>query len=146
MVPPGAPNGTQDQVVLTATFNYDNASPALESTHTVTDLTRVGTATTAGLDLVKEVDKTSAKSSDNVTYTVTYKNLGSGELSNVVIFDRTPAFTTFVSAAFGALPSNLSSCVITNPAVGSKGDVVWTFTGTLAPGSAGTITYTVKVE
>ena len=101
---------------------------------------------TAGLTLVKSVDKATALPGDTINYTVTYTNNSSDVLSNVIIFDTTPAFTVFVSAGNGPLPANLTGVTITNPAVGTAGPIRWTFSGTLAPGGTGTVTFRVTVD
>jgi uncharacterized repeat protein (TIGR01451 family) len=133
-IPANAPLNAQDKLTLTASFSYTNAVPALLTPATVTDITTVGNPTTAGLTLVKAVDKTTALPGDTINYTVTYTNNSSDILSNVIIYDTTPAYTVFVSAGNGPLPANLTGVTITNPAVGNTGPIRWTFTGTLAPG------------
>jgi len=95
----------------------------------------------ATLKLVKTVDNTSAMPGSILTYTVTYTNQGTQPLKNLVVNDAVPAFTTFVSAAAGALPNNLTACIQTTPAggpvacgtaqaAGGKGPLSWTFAGT----------------
>jgi hypothetical protein len=64
----------------------------------------------------------------------------------VVLFDSTPAFTTFLSAGNGPLPNDLTGVVIIKPVVGATGAIRWTFTGTLAPAGTGTVTFQVKVD
>jgi uncharacterized repeat protein (TIGR01451 family) len=49
--------------------------------------------------LNKEADVTSADPGDIITYTITYKNLGSGNAANVWINDTIPVDTTMVSAS-----------------------------------------------
>ncbi|MBA3543281.1 MAG: hypothetical protein H0T83_02400 [Chthoniobacterales bacterium] len=49
-------------------------------------------------------------------------------------------------AGNGALPDNLTGVSIIKTAVGATGSIRWTFTGTLAPGSNGTVTFQVKVD
>jgi uncharacterized repeat protein (TIGR01451 family) len=144
-IPVAAPFNAQDQLTVTAAFTYTGASPALNATLTRTDLATVGNPTTAGLTLLKTVDKPSALPGETITYTITYQNQSSDVLSNVVIYDETPAFTVFSAAAAGALPANLTAVTITSPGVGSAGAVRWTFTGTLAPGASGTVSYSVTL-
>ena len=147
-VPATAPNGAQNQVTLTASFSYSNASPALASTHTRSDLTTVGAPGSAGLTLIKSVDKATALPGEVLTYTIVYTNNSSGALSTLRISDGTPAFTTFASAAcIGALPANLSSCSVSSaPAAGATGSIDWSFVGTLAPGGSGTVRFAVTVN
>ena len=146
-VPSGAPLNSSDAAVLTASFSYTNANPALTATYTVKDLTTVGTPTTAGLRLEKAVDKATALPGANLTYTLTFTNDSSGAISNIVINDATPAYTVFVSAACGApLPASLTACSVTAPAAGQTGNIQWTFTGTLNPSQTGTVTFVVKIQ
>ena len=153
-IPAGAPNGAQDQVTVTATFTYTNASPALVLAYTRADTTTVGTA---GLTLTKEVrnvttagafgTNNTALPGQTLEYRITYTNTGSGVLSTVVLTDSTPAFTVFVSATCGANVPNITSCsATTQPSVGGVGALAWTLVGTLAPGSQSNVLYRVSVQ
>lgn len=82
---------------------------------------------------------------ETLVYTITYSNQSSEALGEIIIFDSTPAFTTFVSAGNGALPASLLGVAVSVPAAGQAGVVRWTFTGTLNPGSKGAVTYSVMV-
>ncbi len=146
-IDPGTPLGTKDNITVSASFTYTNASPALSATYTHTDLTTVGNSTSAGLDLIKTVDKAAAKSGDTLNYTVTFVNDSTGALSNIVINDSTPSYTTFASAACpGVLPSGLTCAITTQPSVGGTGSIRWTFTGTLLPDATAQVTYSVKIQ
>jgi large repetitive protein len=146
-VPAGLPIGAQNLVTVTAAFTYTNATPALNALLTRTDTTIVGNASSAGLKLVKSVNLTSALPGATLIYTITYRNDSSGPLSTLTVSDTTPAFTSFVSAACGTTPANLTACTVsTNPIVGGTGGIAWTFTGTLAPGSQGSVTFSVLVN
>ena len=153
-IPAGAPGGAQNQVTVSAAFTYANAAPALATTYTRTDITTVGAA--SGLTLVKEVRNVTtagafganntALPGQQLEYRITYTNVSSGPLTSVQVTDTTPAFTTFVSAVCGALVPNIASCnVTTQPTPGSTGNLVWTLSGSLAPGSQSTVLYTVTV-
>jgi uncharacterized repeat protein (TIGR01451 family) len=146
--PANAPFGAQNVNTVTATFTYTNSSPALPlGTLTRTDITIIGNPTTSGLELIKAVDKPIASPGEAITYTLTYTNNGVGDLNDIVIYDTTPAFTTFVSAAATApLPNALTGVVITDPGAGNTGAISWTFTGVLTPGETGTVTYVVEVD
>jgi uncharacterized repeat protein (TIGR01451 family) len=146
-IPTNAPLGAKDQTTVSAAFNYSAANPALSGTLlTRQDVTTVGNPTTAGLTLTKAVDKPTALPGEVITYTVTYQNTSTDILRNVIIYDSTPAFTTFVSGANGPLPADLSGVAFNSPAVGGTGAMRWTFAGTLKPGGTGTVTFQVKVD
>lgn len=144
--PIGAPLNARNAIVVTAAFTYTNASPALSQNYTRNDVTTVGASATSGLDLVKTVDKALASPGETVTYTLTYTNHGAGPLSDIIIHDVVPAYSIHVSAAHGTLPNDLTGCAILQPAANAKGNLRWTFTGTLASGGTGTVTFSVKVE
>jgi uncharacterized repeat protein (TIGR01451 family) len=145
-IPVTAPFNAQHQITVTAQFQYTGANPSLSRSLTRTALTIVGNPTTAGLALTKAVDKQTALPGETLIYTITYSNNSSEPLNNIVVFDSTPAFTTFVSAAAGALPANLSGVTISSPGVGNSGPIQWNFTGTLAPAQTSTVTFRVLVS
>jgi uncharacterized repeat protein (TIGR01451 family) len=145
-IPLNAPLNAVDVVTVTATFDYLGSNPALSVNHFVTDRTTVGSPTSAGLTLVKSADKATALPGEIITYTVIYANTSSQPLRNIVLYDSTPAFTTFVSATNGPLAPDLTGVVINAPAGGSAGPVNWTFGGSLAPGRSGTVSFQVELE
>jgi len=144
-IPLLAPFNAQHQITVTASFDYSFANPSLFQAGTRVALTIVGNATTAGLTLTKAVDKDVALPGETITYTLTYANQSSEALNNIVIFDSTPAFTSFLSAGAGPLPGNLAAVTIAHPTIGGSGPIQWTFNGTLASGQTGTLTFTVTV-
>jgi uncharacterized repeat protein (TIGR01451 family) len=145
-VPGSAPQSAQHAVTVAATFNYGGA-PAADTVRTRNDLTTVGAS---GLVLVKVVDKPAAQPGEMLTYTITYSNLASEVLSDIIIDDKTPAFTTFNSASCVLpLPASLSGCAVTTqPPPGGTGAIQWTFdTGvTLQSGAQGQVQYQVTVD
>lgn len=141
-VPENAPLGAQDQVTLTATLTPTGTSQNLLFTRV--DLTTV--KANYGVKLVKSVNKATASSGEIITYTITYTNQGAEALNNLVVKDKTPAFTTYEAAAAGPLPTGLTGVVVAAPAVGAEGDVTWTFAGSLRPGASGSVTFQVKVR
>jgi uncharacterized repeat protein (TIGR01451 family) len=152
--PANAPFNAQDVSTVTATFTYappfivaPPPPPPLTGVLTKTDATIVGNATNAGLALLKTVDKTTAFPGENLVYVITYLNNSSGSLTNIVINDATPNFTTFNSAACGSIGNGLTGCsVSTQPAAGATGSVQWTLTGALLSSGSGTVTYTVQIQ
>lgn len=155
LVPAGAAAGAQSTVSLSAAFLYTNASPALAATLAASDVTTVGAPGTLALTkLVSNLTQggaaataVNANPGDTLQYTLTATNNGAQSLATVVIYDATPAFTTFVAAACPAtLPPGISACsVSTQPAVGASGALQWTFTGSLAASASLLVTYQVKI-
>lgn len=143
--PLGLNDGASNSTTLTATFDLDNTSPTIQQVLTRTDLTTVGTAQ-AGLVIIKSVNKAQALPGDSLTYSIDYENLGDEPITQVEIIDVIPSFTTYQSSNCGTLPSGITNCVITSPAIGSSGTVKWTFTGALNPGDTGIVTFTVKID
>jgi uncharacterized repeat protein (TIGR01451 family) len=171
-IPAGTPLGASNIAPVTADFVYTNASPALTTSYTRQDVTKV---TNVALDLRKDVRnlttptapvwKTSntAKSAETLEYRITYTNNGLTAINDLVVNDATPAYTTFISAsapADASLPNNLTACqkvtpflvaattctAAETPTGTGKGAIKWTFTGSLASGSSGTVTFKVKVD
>jgi uncharacterized repeat protein (TIGR01451 family) len=145
-IPLTAPFNAQHQITVTADFQYTGANPSFSRILTRTALTIVGNPSSAGLTLAKSVDKQTALPGETLIYTINYSNNSSEPLNNIVVFDSTPAFTTFLSAAAGTLPANLSSVTISSPGAGNSGPIQWNFIGTLAPGQTGTVTFSVLVS
>ena len=92
-IPVNAPTNAQDARKLTATMAYTNASPALQSTVAGCDLPP--SAPRRASRSSKAVDKASAKPGDTLTYTITYTNTTTAALGNLIVFDSTPAYSTF---------------------------------------------------
>lgn len=92
----------------------------------------------------------SARPGDTLEYLLSALNNGDKPLSTLVVSDFTPAFTSFVSASCPTnppLPAGMTGCAVTTqPAVGAKGAVQWTFTGSLTPGAAMHFYFKVKVD
>jgi uncharacterized repeat protein (TIGR01451 family) len=144
-VPASAGMGSNNQATVTATFNATGATPVLAAVIlTRRDITTVSIS--SDLQLYKSVSATTAVPGATLIYTLQYTNAGTGPLSTVKINDWTPSFTLFQAASCGPLPLNLTACNISSPAVNATGAIVYTMTGTLAPGSSGTVNFTVKVE
>jgi uncharacterized repeat protein (TIGR01451 family) len=139
--------GSQYQINLTAAFDYANAAPPLAKALSLSDLVLVGQASASGLVLSKGVDKVTAKPGEALTYTISYTNMSTGNLTNIIINDSTPAYTLFSSAGCGSLPASITACsVTTQPVAGSTGLVTWSLTGSLVPAANGSVSYTVTVQ
>lgn len=145
-VPASAALNAQNSVTITANMSTNFSGAGVNFSYVHRDVTTVGQPTSAGLVLVKSVDKTTAMPDSNLVYTIAYTNNSSGALSNVIINDMTPAYTLYQGASCGVLPSNFTGCTITAPAPDAVGSIIYTFAGTLAPTKSGAVTFTVKVQ
>lgn len=142
--PAAATNGAQDIIQVKADFTLATANPAIVQTLTRTDIATVSRQ--HELVLEKAVDLPTANRGETLTYTITYRNPSPQPISNLIINDATPAFTTFLNAAYGTTPAGLVPGTATAPTVGTAGALSWPFTGTLAPGGVGTVTFQVKIN
>lgn len=145
--PDGAPWGAVNPVTLTATFAFAGSSGLPDAALTRQDVTTVGATASAGLQLVKTVDRSTALPGQELVYTIAWTNTGAGPLTDLFIADSTPAYTVFVSAAaITPLPAGLTLDRIDAPAADATGAIRWVFTGSLAPGAEGAVTFKVRVE
>ena len=144
-IPQSAPTNARVQGTVSASLAFANASPPLTRVASIFEVTDVLSPASASLQLRKTVDKTTASPGDAIVYAITFTNSGASALSNVVISDATPAWTTFVSATPIVLPAAIGIPVETAPAVGASGPLRWTFPGLLAPDASGIIEFTVRV-
>lgn len=138
-VPANAPFDASHQLTLRAAFSYDNAAPALDAQISRQDLTVVGEA--AALRLVKTADKASAGPGDTITYTIAFRNDGSGNLHSLRIHDAPPPYTAFAAAACGTMPAGVT-CTVASV----NGSPEWQLDGAIAPGAEGHVIFAVRVE
>ena len=123
----GLADGTP--LVNTATLDYsDDNNNFIER---LTDDART-TVTAPVLTIIKTVDVSTADPSDLLTYTITYKNIGSGVATGVEITDTLPPNTTFVDAS--------------PPEDFQGGSIVFWIIGTVGPGGEGTLTLRATVD
>lgn len=107
------------------------------------------TVTKQAITFTKGASLANIPSGGTITYTMQYGNPNSFEkLTGIVITDDTPKYTSFLGAACTLPhPASITDCQVTSsPVVGGKGTVTWTLTGTLDPGSTGTVTLSVSVD
>jgi len=135
------------QVAFALAAGFAYANTALTREQQRSDVTTIGPPTAAGLQLVKTVDRTAARSGDVITYTIAFANLSSDALSGIKITDATPAYTVFQSASCGAMPSAQLVCTVSvQPAVGGTGRVEWSLVGPLGSGLGGQVVLVVKLQ
>jgi uncharacterized repeat protein (TIGR01451 family) len=122
---------TADKTVLrnNVTLDYDdaNGNPYPQES----DYVEV-TVTAPVMDVTKIADVSTADPGDEITYTISYENSGTGDATNVEIVDTIPADTTVVSAT----PAWTSS----------SGDKYTWDIGDVSAGGSGTISLVVKVD
>lgn len=145
-VPSEASPGSRNRVQVKATFVLAGTTPTLQQTASCYETITVGQATQPGLTLTKSADKSMAKPGDTIVYSISFANQGATPLSNVILYDYTPAFTTFLAAATDTLPASMGLGALDKPSVGGVGAVRWLLTGDLPPGSSGTVTFSVKID
>lgn len=169
-IPGTAQMSYSNDATVQANFSYSNASPALATaSYTLHDITNVGNGT---LELKKEVRNVTqgvltfginnlAKSGETLEYRISYTNNAATPISNLVVNDTTPVYTSFVASSTGTTPATLTTCTkntpfnpLPQPAVscatpqtaGSTGSVSWKFTGSLSPSGTGEVLFQVKVD
>jgi uncharacterized repeat protein (TIGR01451 family) len=113
---------------VTLNFNDTNGNPYDE----LFDSANV-TCTSPIMTLSKTANRTTANPGDQITYTISYENTGTGNATGVVIVDTIDPDTTYVSAS----PDAPDSVV---------GDVLTWFIGVVEGGGSGSITLIVEVD
>lgn len=144
--PANAAPGAQDTVGIRATYDptENGVAPLANVLLTRQDIAKVQQS--GDLQLFKTVDLATARPGDNVIYTIRFRNAGNNPLTQLVVADKVPAFTTYQSQTVGALPAGLTAPTFTGPAAPQSGVFNWTFGGALNPGAEGTVTFTVRVN
>ncbi|WP_293865144.1 hypothetical protein [Steroidobacter sp.] len=136
-----------EQYPLTLSATFALANSALSDALARNDLTVVGDAGEAGFLLTKAVDRATALPGQILIYTITYTNRSLGPLTTIKIYDTTPDYTVFTSAACGTLATGLTGCTLTKvPTVSTAGAIEWTLAGSLLPGATGTVTFQVTIQ
>ncbi len=165
-VPADASGGDSFRYSITATLALDDplaTGHAVSSVLEVTDVTMVIASGEGVLVLSKTVQNISnggaAVTANNalpgqvLRYSIDFTNSGSGPVTELLISDSTPAFTTLSTPVNCpvTLPAGLSACQIVVPTgaanqAGYSGQVQWEFAGTLAAGAAGEVLYDIIVD
>ncbi|GIW37430.1 MAG: hypothetical protein KatS3mg073_1575 [Meiothermus sp.] len=173
VVPAGLPAGRVDIAQLQAALGWAN-NPTITDTRQVFDTTTVVTA--GGLQLLKEVRNVSTGSAfaanvqgrpgEVLEYRITYQNIGSQPIFNVVLADPIPFFTTLVQNAYGGTGELELACpngTLARPDLGSVGSISLNLaslcslstapnpsgSGTLPallPGQGGYLVYRVQIQ
>jgi uncharacterized repeat protein (TIGR01451 family) len=141
-----------NRATITATF--EDASGATSSVLTVKDITTVTTGDASTLVIRKSVQNmtqgtpatetsNAAKPGDELRYRITYRNTGNAGITDVVIKDVVPVFTTYVagSASCDSTPAGMGC----TPTV-TGNDIDWTITNELPGFESGQVSYEVTVD
>ncbi|PWQ97378.1 GEVED domain-containing protein [Leucothrix pacifica] len=85
-----------------------------------------------------------AEPGDRLEYRIYYSNTGTGPITDLVVNDTVPPYTTlFGNASCGTEPSGMSC---TASPLGLDDSLKWTFTGTLSGGSGSSVSYRVEID
>nr|HNH43462.1 hypothetical protein [Agitococcus sp.] len=160
--PSTATNGSQNVSTLSASFVYA-APSAINQSLSQIDTTLI---MDGGLVLVKKVREVSSCPSTGadtnsfttnnqalpnalIEYQIVYSNPSANVVSDIVINDMTPSFTTFRSAACYSTPSSVLCSVTSSPSVGGVGSLQWVLTDNpvgLGSGQSGEVRFCVRVD
>lgn len=111
------------------------------------DLVKVSDRYAGALLLTKEVDKSTALPGESLQYTIHYENTGETSLSNLTIYDQTPAFTLFdTTECTTNIGTGLVTCIPIVPAQGETGSLNWGFSGELAASASGSLSFTIVIQ
>ena len=165
-IPADVNNDDTYRTVIEATFSYsDDAATghALSSTLELTDITRALSTGQGVLVLAKTVQNVtevgaavisnSATPDDVLRYSIEFNNHGTGPVTEVLIADNTPAYSSLEQPVQcpGVLPAGIVNCEVLIPSIASNvagynGPVQWQFNGSLTAGAGGTVWFEIRVD
>jgi uncharacterized repeat protein (TIGR01451 family) len=152
LVPQSASINMANPHQLSATFVVTQGVGYTAAAVVNLDVTTVGTSTGSGLTLTKAVRNLTTGSGwdtagqaipgQSLQYRLSFRNDTATPVTNVQVNDFLPAYAVFQGAACGAMPAGLSCSVSASPAAGATtGAIQWSFTGSVAPGATGEVTF-----
>lgn len=142
-IPQGTVPGMRLETVLRASFALANAAPPLTQLQAVSDYTLVLPSSAPPLTLTKSVNAPAASPGSTLVYTITFTNPGTVAVTNLVVSDLTPAYTTYLSSSTVSVPASLGTATVSAPAIGASGPIHWAFSGVLAPNASGSVEFRV---
>ncbi len=165
-VPADASGGDTWSFDIVAELTYADLAATghnLTDTRSLTDLVRVTADGEGLLELSKTVQNLSSGGGvtttnsglpgDILRYSIDFINAGNGPITEVRIFDSTPAFTELSAPVVcpAVLPPGIASCLVLVPAAGQNGAgysgaVQWEFNGALVTGAGGAVDYEIRIE
>jgi uncharacterized repeat protein (TIGR01451 family) len=162
-VPANVAKGSSYSLPVQAVLTYDTLGVA--DTLSTTATTAVSSTPVLLTKQVRNVTangaagtSSNAKSGETLEYTVTFTNIGSGTVNNIVINETTTNWTTLANATVTTTlpagmtcssmktPDNPSGTSCTALTGASKGALSFAFSGGLSTGQSGVVTYKVKVD
>lgn len=145
-------SGAVDTTTVTATSAGGRTATATDTTTIVAgDVVMTKTQSVNGAAATQ--GNAVAKPGDTIKYTILVRNTGGAPVTNVVVSDTTPAFTSYSTtnsagtadpAAF-TIGAGAAVAATTAPANGAAGTIKWTIP-TLNPGEVATVTFNVKIN
>lgn len=156
--PSNAPNGANDTATITVKKNDNSVLTATGTTTIVPDQVRLtkSVALDVGCDGAGQKDAgstfqaaqtTEVNPGDCVVWKIDAVNAGTTKITNVVITDNVPAFTTYHDSSL--MKCTDSTCATVAPAAGathSSGLVTFPITDGLEAGQSYTVSFTTKVD
>ncbi len=150
-VPSGLPIGTTDLANISATLTL--AGSSVTDTKNVVDTTKI--SRTGELSLSKQVrnitqasafaNSAGGKPNDILEYCITYRNMGTNPISNVIVSDPVPFFTDYVVNNL-----RLNGTLLTDATDADAGEVanlvVKVRVGAVASGASGQVCYRAKIR
>lgn len=171
LTPAGQPIGRTDVNTLTASCTIASASVTATASETTTvvggdlRLTKSAVSYVGSSTTVRDANAAVALPGDQILYTVVAQNIGTGNLTQVVVSDPLPSYTSFVSASASisgfsgtvlystdgstwstTAPTALASGQTLYVAVDTNGDNTITSADTLPPGATITLSFRVQVQ
>ena len=172
LVPAGQPIGRTDVNTVTANCTVGSATATATATETTTvvggelRLTKSAVSYVGSSNTVRDANAATALPGDVIEYTVIASNIGTGNLTQVVITDPLPSYTNFVSVSAtisgftggtvlystngttwsATAPTTLSAGSSIYVAVDTNGDGNITSADVMPPSATITITFRVQVQ
>ena len=172
LTPAGQPIGRTDVNTVTATCTVGSATATDTASETTTvvggdlRLTKSGVSYVGSSTTVRDANAATALPGDVIEYTVVASNIGTGNLTQVVITDPLPSYTNFVSVSAtisgftggtvlystngttwsATAPTTLSAGSSIYVAVDTNGDTNITSADVMPPSATITITFRVQVQ
>jgi uncharacterized repeat protein (TIGR01451 family) len=136
--PSNCQGGSVDLLNSSSATTDQSQTETNNSDNEVTTVVTVPNTCNPNFDIVKTVDKTTAKPGDTLTYTLKFANTGNQALTNVVIADKLPAGVSLVA-----------NSVVISDNLTHSGDLFngqMLVNGPIATGANFTITYKVTIN